>query len=237
LLLMKSIDIIMRRLAIIPARGGSKRIPHKNIKEFLGKPILAYSIEAALESGLFNEVMVSTDDAIIAAAALHYGARVPFRRSGETAGDHSSTIAVLKEVEKDYLTQEKQGFDVVCCIYPTAPLIKIESLVAGFELLMDEDFDSVFPVAKFSYPIWRAVEIENGKTKMIWPEHQESRTQDLPAAYHDAGQWYWYQSARITDSLFTENSGSIILPEEDVQDIDTSSDWALAELKYKLRTT
>ena len=234
---MKSIDIIMRRLAIIPARGGSKRIPHKNIKEFLGKPILAYSIEAALESGLFNEVMVSTDDAIIAAAALHYGARVPFRRSGKNAGDHSSTIAVLKEVEKDYLTQEKQGFDVVCCIYPTAPLIKIESLVAGFELLMDEDFDSVFPVAKFSYPIWRAVEIENGKTKMIWPEHQESRTQDLPAAYHDAGQWYWYQSARITDSLFTENSGSIILPEEDVQDIDTSSDWALAELKYKLRTT
>ncbi len=225
----------INNLAIIPARGGSKRIPRKNIKNFLGKPIIAYSIEAALESGLFEEVMVSTDDEEIAEIAIKYGAKVPFFRSKENSNDFASTISVLKEVENEYIKIFNRKFDFICCIYPTAPLIKVEDLKKGYNLLTNNNFSTVFPIVSFGYPVWRGLRIENnGKIKMVWDEYLNSRSQDLESIYHDAGQWYWYNPIVIKDALFTENSSSIILSEESVQDIDSITDWKLAEIKYEL---
>lgn len=225
----------MNNLAIIPARGGSKRIPRKNIKDFLGKPIIAYSIEAALESGLFEEVMVSTDDKEISEIAIKYGAKVPFFRSSENSNDYATTIAVIQEVTSEYKTHFSKVFDLVCCIYPTAPLIQVQHLKNGLDLLLAKNFDSVLPVVAFGYPVWRGVEItDEGKTKMIWPEFQNSRSQDLKKIYHDAGQWYWLNLNMQKETLFSKNSGSIELSEEEVQDIDNLTDWKLAEMKYKL---
>ncbi|KAA6440708.1 pseudaminic acid cytidylyltransferase [Dyadobacter flavalbus] len=223
-----------KTLAIIPARGGSKRIPRKNIRDFLGKPIIAYAIETALKSGLFSDVMVSTDDPEIAGIAKNHGASVPFLRSEGNANDFASTVDVIKEVEKEYETRFSVIYDKICCIYPTAPLIKTEHLRAGMSMMSESGFDSVFPVVPFSYPIWRGLEITDGKVQMVWPENRNVRSQDLKPVYHDAGQWYWYNPAKITDSLFTSNTASIILSEEEVQDIDTASDWLMAEMKYKL---
>ena len=223
-----------KSLAIIPARGGSKRIPRKNIKDFLGKPIIAYAIETALNCGLFSDVMVSTDDPEIAEIAKNYGAAVPFLRSKNNADDFASTVDVIKEVEREYNARFSLVFNKICCIYPTAPLIKTEHLRAGLSLLSESDFDAVFPVVPFSYPIWRGLEVTDGRVKMVWPENQNVRSQDLKPVYHDAGQWYWYNPTKITDSLFTSNTASIILSEEEVQDIDTPSDWLMAEMKYKL---
>ena len=222
----------MGNLCIIPARGGSKRIPRKNIKPFLGKPIIGYSIELALKSGLFEEVMVSTDDAEIAEVAKAFGAEVPFVRSAENANDFATTMDVIKEVLAAY---EKRGrsFENVCCIYPTAPLIKEKALREGFEKLRLEGLTSVYPVAPFSFPIWRSVKIEDGKIKMNWPEFANARSQDLPKAYHDAGQWYWFVPAKIGESLYSENSGAVVLSEMEVQDIDSETDWQMAELKYE----
>jgi N-acylneuraminate cytidylyltransferase len=222
----------MGNLCIIPARGGSKRIPRKNIKPFLGKPIIAYSIELALNSGLFEEVMVSTDDTEIAEVAKAFGAQVPFPRSAENANDFATTMDVLKEVLAMY---EKQGrtFENVCCMYPTAPLITQKALNQGFEKLVSEGFTSVYPVTPFSFPIWRSLKIEEGKTKMNWPEFANARSQDLPQAYHDAGQWYWFVPSKIGDSLYSENSGAVVLSEMEVQDIDSETDWQMAELKYE----
>lgn len=224
----------MNRLAIIPARGGSKRIPRKNIKDFFGKPIIAYSIEAAINSKLFDEVMVSTDDPEIAAIAIQYGASVPFFRSESNSNDFATTISVLKEVEMGYKQNFNKSFDYICCIYPTAPLINSDKLLEGYNLMVEKELDSVFPVVEFSYPVKRGVEIVDGKTKMVWPEHKNARSQDLETVYHDAGQWYWYNPDKIKNSLFKENTGSVILTPERVQDIDTYSDWLLAELKYIL---
>ncbi len=225
----------MANLCIIPARGGSKRIPGKNRKEFLGKPVMAYSIEAALNSGLFDEVMVSTDDAELAAIARHYGAKVPFLRSEATAGDTATTMDVLKEVETAYQSQLNQTFQYICCIYATAPLINIEHLKNGFNLLKENRYDAVYPVVAFSYPIWRAVRMDDKQhTQMIWPEHVNTRSQDLETAYHDAGQWYWYNPRTVNGTLLNGRTGSIILSEMEVQDIDTPTDWQLAELKYEL---
>ncbi|MBC5773611.1 pseudaminic acid cytidylyltransferase [Pontibacter sp. KCTC 32443] len=225
----------MKSIAIIPARGGSKRIPRKNIKCFLGKPIIAYSIQAALESGLFDEVMVSTDDPEIAAVAKQYGATVPFMRSSDNADDYATTAAVITEVLQNYAAQGTQ-FDVGCCIYPTAPLIKLSALSEGYQQLQTQNFDTVFPVLKYSYPIWRSLKMEAGKVALNWPEHLNSRSQDLPAAYHDAGQFYWFRTDRFLSSqkLFTDNSGAVELEELEVQDVDNETDWKLAELKYKL---
>ncbi len=220
-------------LCIIPARGGSKRIPRKNIRDFLGKPIIAYSIEAALKSGLFEEIIVSTDDQEIAEVAIKHGAKVPFMRSADASNDHATTMDVIFEVLGNYEKLQGKFFEKVCCIYPTAPLIKEEHLRAGFELLINKGFDSVFPVVSFGYPIWRGLKLEEGKTKMIWPEYQNSRSQDLEKAYHDAGQWYWFNPKKINKNLFTENTGSIILDEMEVQDIDHLSDWKIAEMKYR----
>ena len=222
----------MKNLAIIPARGGSKRIPHKNIKEFLGKPIIAYSIEAALKSGLFDEVMVSTDDEQIAAIAKQFGASVPFMRSAETANDFATTMDVLNEVLNEY-RKRGQVFDEMCCIYATAPLIAAEDLQAAHKLLSSSDFACVYPVVEFSYPIWRCLDVaEDGSMKRHWPEYENSRSQDLSKEYHDSGTFYWY---KLNESAFVDGAtGAIILSEDRVQDIDTETDWKLAEMKYNL---
>lgn len=223
----------MARLAIIPARGGSKRIPRKNIKNFHGKPIIAYSIEAALKSGLFDEVMVSTDDEEIKIISLEYGAKVPFLRSENTSNDTATTLEVIREVLESY-KKEDRTFDEVCCIYPTAPLMKSSHLTAGLDLLENE-IASVFPVVPFSFPILRSLKVdEDNFVSMNWPEYSHTRSQDLPAAYHDAGQWYWLRPELISDSLYSVNSKVIILSEMEVQDIDNESDWKMAEVKWKM---
>ena len=223
----------MPRLAIIPARGGSKRIPRKNIKNFHGKPIIAYSIEAALKSGLFDEVMVSTDDVEIKNISLELGAKVPFLRSENTSNDTATTLEVIREVLESY-KKEDRTFDEVCCIYPTAPLMKSSHLTAGLDLLENE-IASVFPVVPFSFPILRSLKVdEDNFVSMNWPEYSHTRSQDLPAAYHDAGQWYWLRPELISNSLYSDNSKVIILSEMEVQDIDNESDWKMAEVKWEM---
>ena len=225
----------MKRLAIITARGGSKRIPRKNIKEFCGKPIIAYSIEAALQSGVFDEVMVSTDDEEIAEIAVKYGAKVPFYRSEATANDFVTTNDVIWEVLEEY---EKRGevFDAFCCMYPTAPFLKAERLSAAMDLLMNSDADKVFPVVEFSFPPLRGLIIEEGKLVFKYPEYMYARSQDLEKHYHDAGQFYCFKTAdyKATKSFWTGNIKPIVLSELEVQDIDTQTDWEIAEMKWKI---
>lgn len=222
-----------RSLAIITARGGSKRIPGKNIKEFCGKPILLFSIEAAINSKLFDEVMVSTDDERIAELAKEAGATVPFMRSNEASNDYASTDDVIREVLNAY-GEQGEYFDTFCCIYPTAPFITPERLSEAMELL--NETDSVMPVVAFSYPVQRAVVIEDGELKRKWPEYANSRSQDLEPYYHDVGQFY----ACRTDAFFREGTTDtvhmkpMILSEQEVQDIDTFDDWNIAEMKYRL---
>ena len=179
----------MKNIAIIPARGGSKRIPRKNIRPFLGKPVIAYSIAAALQSGLFDEVMVSTDDEEIAEVARQYGAKVPFMRSATTADDYATTADVMLEVLECY---KKQGieFDTLCCVYSTAPFVTADSLKSAYHLLAEKKFDAVFTAVAYSYPVQRGLKIDDGKIRMVWPEYRKSRSQDLETIYHDAGQFY-----------------------------------------------
>lgn len=225
----------MSNLAIIPARVGSKRIPLKNIREFLGKPIIAYSIEIALECGLFDEIMVSTDNKEIADISIEYGASVPFLRSKKNSDDFASTADVLVEVIEEYKSRGKD-FKTGCCIYATNPLLNKEKLSEAYELLKLSDYDTVFPISEFSYPILRSFHIEGDQVKMNWPEYQRARSQDLNKSYHDAGQFYWFQVSRFLSNreLFTSNSGAIVLSELEVQDIDTELDWKLAEIKAQL---
>jgi len=226
----------MHNLAIIPARGGSKRIPRKNIKEFSGKPIIAYSIEVAINSNLFDEIMVSTDDPVIAGIAQQYGAKVPFMRSSENANDFATLADVLIEVVNQYKEFEK-SFDNICCILPTAPLTSVNRIKEAFVKFDNEDLESVLPVVEFSYPILRALEFDNdNKLKMIWPEYLKTRSQDLNPAYHDSGSFYWLKTNALLNqkTLFCKNGSAIVLPETEVQDIDNETDWKLAELKYKL---
>jgi pseudaminic acid cytidylyltransferase len=221
----------MSNLAIIPARGGSKRIPRKNIKDFLGKPIIAYSIEAALESGLFDEVMVSTDDEEIAEVSKRYGAKVPFMRSYINSGDYATLADVVEEVINAYKNRE-QEFIYGCCILPTAPLIKIENLFEAFDLLKNKNFHSVRPIVPFSYPIQRAFLVEkNGKLSWYEEESAIKRSQDLVSTFHDSGQFYWFKTKY---GLKSPEKGGLIIPEYGVQDIDTETDWKMAELKYEL---
>ena len=226
----------MSKIAVIPARGGSKRIPKKNSKYFLGKPIIAYSIEAALASNLFDEVMVSTDDEAIAEIVKGYGATVPFLRSDKNADDHAILVDVLLEVLASYKSIGKT-FDQVCCILTTAPFISEQKIQESFKTLIDNDFESVFPVLEFSYPIQRALQIDNDQVSMVWHEHETARSQDLEKRYHDAGQFYWSKvtSLETDKKLFTKNSGAIVISELEAQDIDTETDWKLAEIKYKLQ--
>lgn len=225
----------MANLAIIPARGGSKRIPRKNIKSFLGKPIIAYSIEAALNSKLFDEVMVSTDDEEIATIAINYGAKVPFLRSNTTANDYAVLAEVVEEVRNNY-SKENKNFENICCILPTAPFVTSSKLAEAYNKLTEHSFDSVFPVLEFSFPIQRALQIENNKVAMVWNEHLNTRSQDLESRYHDSGQFYWLNEEAFCreKKLFTKNSGAIIISQLEAQDIDTETDWKLAEIKYKL---
>lgn len=224
-------------IAIIPARGGSKRIPRKNIKTFAGQPIIAYSIKAALASGLFSEVMVSTDDEEIAAVAQEYGAEVPFMRSAKNANDFATTASVLLEVLQQYKHQGKV-FDNVCCLYPTAPLITAERLTETFEVLNNQDLDSVFPVLAYSHPIQRALVMQGQRVEMREPENKSVRSQDLETTYHDSGQFYWLNVERfiMTQEIYMKNSGAIVLSEMEAQDIDNDEDWKLAELKFKMRS-
>jgi len=221
----------MNNLCIIPARGGSKRIPRKNIKDFLGKPIIAYSIEAAQKSGLFDEIMVSTDDPEIAEIAKRYGAKVPFLRSDEKANDFATLADVIDEVKIKYQAQHK-SFDHICCILPTAPFVTVEQLKDALFLLNENDADSVRPVVRFSYPIQRALKMSHGKIELFEPEHQNTRSQDLEPAFHDAGQFYWM---KFEPGLRGQNKLGFEIAETQVQDIDSEEDWILAELKYQLK--
>ena len=226
----------MSNLAIIPARGGSKRIPRKNIKDFLGKPIIAYSIEAAIKSSLFDEVIVSTDDEEIAKIAKTYGAKVPFLRSTKNADDYATTFDVIKEVVSNYDSLNKT-FDYTCCLYACAPFITANKLIYAFDLLQKEDFDSVLPVAAFGFPIQRAFKMDkNNKTAFFYPEFNLTRSQDLEQSYHDVGQFYWMKTNKCLQkkAVITDNTGSIVISEMEAQDIDTEFDWKLAELKYEL---
>ena len=225
----------MKRLAIIPARGGSKRIPGKNIRSFLGQPIIAYSIEAALKSNLFDEVMVSTDDPEIAHIAQQFGATVPFFRSAQNSDDFSTTVDVLLEVNQKYASQN-QHFDFACCLYPTAPFTTSELLINGFNLLVSGNYNTVFPVVAFDYPIQRSLQIDpKGKIEMVWPEFLLSRSQDLPKRYHDTGLFYWYRPSQLEleKKLFCDNSGALVISELECHDIDSPEDWEMAELKYR----
>jgi N-acylneuraminate cytidylyltransferase len=223
-------------VAIIPARGGSKRIPTKNIKPFLGKPIIAYSIQAAIDSQLFDEVMVSTDDEEIAAIANKYGAKVPFLRSGKNANDFATTVDVILEVIDSYKRQAK-SFDNICCIYPTAPFVSIQKLNKSLDILKSKAFDSVFPVIQYGFPVQRSMRIfQENFIRMIQPAHMTTRSQDLEPTYHDAGQFYWLKTNKILlqNKLWTNCTGFIVVNELEAQDIDTETDWKIAELKYKI---
>lgn len=225
----------MKSLAIITARGGSKRIPRKNIKLFVGFPIIKYSIDAALQARCFDEVMVSTDDRKIAQISEKCGAKVPFIRSETTSNDFATTADVIEEVLLEY---QKRGtyFDDFCCVYPTAPFITGNRLAEAMKILHETGVDAVLPVTRFSYPIQRALKIENGSVSMIWPENYRARSQDLMPAFHDCGQFYCLKSSYLLEkkNMFAENSRAIEIPESEVQDIDTEEDWKLAELKFKL---
>lgn len=225
----------MKTLAIITARGGSKRIPRKNIKEFCGKPIIAYSIEAALNSGAFDTVMVSTDDEEIAEISKKFGAEVPFFRSEATSNDFATTTDVLMEVLDEY-EQRGSHFDSACCIYPTAPFVTGDRLKEAMDTLNKGDADSVIPVVDFSYPPQRAMVIDNGSLVFKHEEYLTTRSQDLEKQYHDAGQFYAFKtdSFRKNKNILKGNIQPVILDDLEVQDIDTLVDWKLAELKYKL---
>lgn len=224
----------MKNLVIIPARGGSKRIPRKNIKDFLGKPIIAYSIEAALQSGMYDEVMVSTDDEEIAEIAKLYGASVPFYRSPATANDYAVTADVISEV-LDCYEQLGKTFDNVTCLYSTAPFVSAKRLKESFDRLTG-DIESVFTCVAYSFPIQRALHMVEDKIEMIHPENMFARSQDLEPSYHDAGQFYTLtvDFFKKTKSLWGKNTAGIVLSELEVQDLDTLTDWTLAEMKYKL---
>lgn len=221
----------MSNLCIIPARGGSKRIPRKNIKDFLGKPIIAYSIEVALKSNLFDEVMVSTDDKEIAEIAIQYGAKIPFMRSKENADDHAILLDVIKEVIGYYKNREHL-FDYVCTILPTAPLIQAHHLKSSFDLLVKENADGITPLVRFSYPIQRALRIVDNKIEMIQPQYVKTRSQDLEPAFYDAGQFYWRKVISIHNQRI--NKLGYEITESETQDIDNIEDWKLAKMKYKI---
>ena len=220
------------RLAVIPARGGSKRIPHKNIRPFCGKPIIAYSIAAALESELFERVIVSTDSEQIATVARQYGAEVPFLRPAELSDDHCGVVAVVKHAVQ-WCRQQGNIIEEVCGIYATAPLIKVADLRRGFELLQTSGADGVMAVTTFPAPIQRALKMNaDGSLQMFQPEHAMTRSQDLEPAYLDAAQFFWWGS-NASDGGRPVNKG-LVLPRNRVQDIDTEEDWQVAEQLYRL---
>lgn len=225
----------MSSLAIILARGGSKRIPRKNIRLFHGRPVLSYPLAAARESGCFDEIMVSTDDVEIATIARDYGAAVPFLRSAERSNDHAGSDEAIREVILRY-RELGRNFTHVCGIYPTAALATAEQLKRGFEMLAaDPALAGVAPVLRFSFPVQRALVIKGGRIPMMYPEYYQSRSQDLEPAYHDAGQWYWLNVEKflLTGEMLGPNTAGLVLSEMEAQDVDNEDDWKLAELKYQ----
>ncbi|EMY60972.1 pseudaminic acid cytidylyltransferase [Leptospira terpstrae] len=224
-------------LAIITARGGSKRIPRKNIKDFCGIPIISYPINTALDSKLFQNVMVSTDDLEIKRISENFGAEVPFLRSSKNSDDFATTADVILEVLETYEKQFGRKFEYACCIYPTSPLLKKDLLAKALELLETKNADSVFPIIRYSSPIQRAlIENADGFIEMIQPENRQVRSQDLHPAFFDAGQFYFLNvnTFMIKRKLWTERSIGLEISDLEAQDIDNESDWKIAELKYKL---
>ncbi len=223
------------KLAVIPARGGSKRIPRKNIKMFCGKPMIAWSIEAALQSECFDKVIVSTDDEEIADVARQYGASVPFLRPKELSDDYTGTIPVIRHAIE---WCEADGLDtqLACCIYATAPFVRAEDLCRGLEILKKTGSDYAFSVTSYAFPIHRAIRLTGeGRVEMFNTEHFNTRSQDLIESYHDAGQFYWgAATAWLKEKMiFTQDSSAVLLPRHRVQDIDTPEDWVRAEWMHK----
>lgn len=224
------------RLAVIPARGGSKRIPRKNVKPFCGKPMIAWSIEAAQSSGCFDRVIVSTDDAEIADVARTWGAEVPFVRPASLSDDHTGTIPVIAHAV-EWVRAHGQAPTEVCTLYATAPFVRGQDLQQGLQMLLDQGGDYAFAVTSYAFPIQRAVRItQAGRVQMFDPAQFTTRSQDLEEAYHDAGQFYWGKADAWLQSapIFSERSAPVMLPRHRVQDIDTPEDWLRAELMFKL---
>jgi len=225
----------MSVVAVIPARGGSKRIPHKNIKPFCGKPMIAYSIETAKNAGIFDRIIVSTDSKEIASIAKDFGAEIPFMRPVELADDFAGTDAVILHALK-WLIKDGEKIDYICCIYATAPFVKAEYIIKGYNLLREKNAASCFSVTTYPFPIFRSLKINSqNRLEMFWPEYRETRSQDLTEAYHDAGQFYW---ANVTNYLkekqfYSKNAVPVVLPRYLVQDIDTIEDWNTAELMFR----
>jgi len=223
------------RLAVIPARGGSKRIPRKNIKLFCGKPMIARSIESALESGCFDRVIVSTDDAEIAEVSREYGADVPFMRPTELSDDHTGTVPVIRHAVEWFIANGERP-EQVCCVYATAPFVSAEDIREGLAALVANGCDYAFSVTSYAFPIQRAIRITpQGRVEMFQPEHFNTRSQDIEEAFHDAGQFYWGRAGAWLEGkvLFGLHSTPVILPRHRVQDIDTVEDWERAELMFK----
>lgn len=224
------------KLCIIPARGGSKRIPRKNIKDFLGKPIIAYSIEAALESKLFDKVIVSTDDEEIVETAKKYGAGAPFMRPDELADDHTATIPVVKHAI-EWLDAQGESPSEVCCLYATAPFVQENTIRKAYEQMKQEQADYCFTATSFSFPVQRAIKVTaDNRVKMLDPKKFETRSQDLEEVFHDAGQLYWGKAEAFKQEklLFSKDSTPYILPRYLVQDIDTQDDWTRAEAMFRV---
>jgi N-acylneuraminate cytidylyltransferase len=222
------------RLAVIPARGGSKRIPRKNIKLFAGKPMIAWSIEAALQSGCFDRIVVSTDDAEIAAVARQHGGEVPFMRPAELSDDHTGTIPVITHAVQ-WQAAHGEAADEVCCIYATAPFLQAADLQCGLQTLRDSGAAYAFSVTSYAFPIQRAIRVTAAnRVEMFYPEHFNTRSQDLEEAWHDAGQFYWgtAQAWISGKPIFSPDSSPVALPRHRVQDVDTSEDWDRAELMF-----
>lgn len=222
------------RIAVIPARGGSKRIPRKNIKLFHGKPMIAYSIEAAKKSGCFDKIIVSTDDQDIADIAIQYGAEVPFVRPTDIADDHATTMDVIQHAI-EWCQSQGMFVDLLCCIYATAPFISADDLIKGLTLVSAGDIDYAFSATSFAFPIQRAMSLnDNGSVQMLQPEHVNTRSQDLQEAFHDAGQFYWGKVSAFEAGrpFFSLSSKAILIPRKRVQDVDTFEDWEFAEALY-----
>lgn len=223
-------------LAVIPARGGSKRIPGKNIRSFCGKPMIAYSIAAAFESRVFDRVIVSTDSEQIAEVAKSNGADVPFVRPAELSDDRTPTIPVIRHAI-EAVAEADGPISCACCLYATAPFVRASDLRRGLEALQaDDTVDFAFPVTTFAFPIFRSLKMNGDRVEMFFPEHQLTRSQDLPEAWHDAGQFYWgtCDAWRRSEGIFGSASIGLRIPRTRVQDIDTEEDWSRAELMYRL---
>lgn len=226
------------KLCVIPARGGSKRIPRKNIKDFCGKPMIGYSIEAALQSECFDQVIVSTDDQEIAEVAQSFGATVPFMRPDELSNDYAGTIPVIKHAI-EWFEQHDQPPGLVCCLYATAPFVQAHTIQQAYDQLQKSQADYCFSVTSFGFPIQRAIKLTQDKrVEMFSPENFNTRSQDLEEAYHDAGQFYWGKAEAFKQQkpLFSKDASPYVLPRYLVQDIDTLEDWKRAELMYQVLT-